>query len=573
MGDISETGTLLSQQTLHRLFQIAVALSAEQNIDTLLENIVQAGMDLCRADGGTLYLIDEDTKQLKFSIMQNNSLGIKMGGTSDREINFPPLYLYDPETNAPNYKNVATHCVLAAEIINVKDAYATDKFDFSGTQKFDESSGYHSQSFLTLPLKTRSGETIAVLQLINAQSPETNEVTYFTKEDEIILEALGSYAAVAIDNQLMVNAQRNLLESFLAVLAQTIDEKSVYLGGHCQQVPAIARMLAMAADSDDGAFKDFSMSEDDWYAFHLACWLHDCGRITIPTYLQEKTSKLQTVYNRIHEIRQRFEILRRDAHIEYLKKRLAGKNPPEALLNEFSLKTKELNEDFAFLAECNLGDKPMTDADEARLEKIARLTYHRYFDKTAGLSPMEMKNFENNPPPPENPREPVLQDAPEMISAEYNNGEIHALSAKEGVLTAEEQKRLDAHVVTTVKMLEAISFPKKLKNIVEYAGCHHEKVDGTGFPNGLTRDEMSVPARILAIADYYELLSATNRPHQKFRKLREIIAIMSEQARGGALDPDLFNLFLTSGVYKEYADQYLDAAQLEDVPVNEFLVK
>lgn len=573
MNDISETDALLSRQTLLRLFQIAVSLSAEQNIDILLENIVQAGKDLCHADGGTLYLIDGETKQLKFSILQNDTLGIKMGGTSDREINFPPLYLYDPETGAPNYKNVATHCVLTDEIINVKDAYATDKFDFSGTQKFDASSGYHSQSFLTLPLKTRSGDTIAVLQLINAQSPETGDVTYFTKEDEIIIETLGSYAAVAIDNQLMAEAQRNLLESFLAVLAQTIDEKSPYLSGHCQQVPAIARMLAMAADSDDGAFKDFSMSEDDWYAFHLACWLHDCGRITIPTYLQEKTSKLQTVYNRIHEIRQRFEILRRDAHIEYLKKRLANKNSPEALLNEFSLKTKELNEDFAFLAECNLGDKPMTDADEARLKKIARLTYHRYFDKTAGLPPMEMKNFENNPPPPENPREPVLQDAPEMISAEYNNGEIHALSAKDGVLTAEEQKRLDAHVVTTINMLESISFPKKLKNIVEYAACHHEKVDGTGFPNGLTRDQMSVPARILAIADYYELLSATNRPHQKFRKLREIIAIMSRQARDGALDPDLFNLFLTSGVYKEYADQYLDPSQLEDVSVSEFLVK
>ena len=562
----------LSQKTLYRLFETAISLSAEQNIDTLLEKIVLTARELCHADGGTLYLIDEENKRLKFSILQNDTLHTQMGGTSGNDINFPPLYLYDPETGEPNYKNVATYCVLADEIVNIDDAYSTDKFDFSGTKKFDQSSGYHSQSFLALPLRTHSGKTIAVLQLLNAQVPETGDVVPFTKESEVVLEALGSYAAVAIDNQMMADAQRSLLESFLAVLAQTIDEKSLSLGGHCQRVPVIARMLAFAADGDETVFKDFSMDEDDWYAFHLASWLHDCGKITIPTYIEEKSARLETVYNRIHEIRQRFEILRRDAHIEYLKKRLAGKTSSEVLLNEFSIRVKKLKDDFDFIARCNLSELPLKDADRDRLEKISKQTYHRYFDKKAGISQGELNKMGENLPPDENPKEALLEDSPEMMTEEYNRGEVYSLAAP-GIRTLEEETRLERHVETTVNMLQSISFPKSMSKIVEYACAHHEKVDGTGYPYGLTREEMSVPARILAIADYFEKISSATRSDQKVRNLRDIIAEMSERAKDGTIDPDLFNLFLTSKVYQEYAEQYMDISQIDYVPIEEYLVK
>ena len=319
-------------------------------------------------------------------------LGIGLAGveikdhiTDKKDVPFPPLHLYDPETNEPNFSNVSTYAALTGEIVNIADAYDTDQFDFSGTQKFDRKTGYRSKSFLTLPLKTRSGEVVAVLQLINART-SIGETIPFSKPAQKVIEALGSHAAVAIDNQLLVESQRNVLEAFLEVIARAIDDKSPYTGAHCQRVPVIARMLAMAAVMDaDGPFRDFEMNEDEWYAFHLASWLHDCGKVTTPEYVLDKATKLETISNRIHDIRARFEILRRDAHIDYLKKRLAGTAPKEELLKEFSARVKSLEDDFALLAKSNVGDVPLSEDEIARIRRIAQRTYYRHFDKTCLL--------------------------------------------------------------------------------------------------------------------------------------------------------------------------------------------
>jgi len=570
----AEETVSLSAEELDRLFDIGIALSSEQDMDVLMERILTTAQEFCNAEGGTLYLMDPEHNQLIFSVLRNDKLGIRMGGTSEKKTTpFPPLYLYDPETNEPNHSNISTYAALTEQIVNVKDAYDdSTPFDFSGTHKFDESSGYRSKSFLTVPLKTRTGQVVAVLQLINARA-SSGETIPFSKSVQRLVEALASHAAVAIDNQLLLTSQRNLLESFLEVIARAIDDKSLYTGAHCQRVPVIARMMAFAAEMDqDGPFKDFELSDNDWYAFHLASWMHDCGKMKIPEYILDKATKLETVNNRIHEIRARFEILYRDAHIEYLKKRLASAAPKEQLLGEFNARIKKLEDDFSFLAASNLGYTPLSDDDIQRIYEIGKQTYYRHFDKTLGLSWDEMDRIKDNMPPKVNPKEPLLEDRPDHVFGGCNRGEVHNLIIPRGTLTAEESKKINSHIDATIEMLKEIPFPSYVKNVVEYAAGHHEHMDGTGFPNHLKRNQMSIPARILGLADVFEALSASDRPYKKVKTLSEIVAIMSDMAKGGHLDPDLFNLFLTSGVYREYAEQYMQPEQLDDVNAEAYLV-
>ena len=570
----TEEQVSLSAKELDRLFDIGIALSSEQDMDVLLERILTTAQEFCNAEGGTLYLMDPEHNQLVFSVLRNDKLGIKMGGTSEKKTTpFPPLYLYNPETNEPNYSNISTYAALTEQIVNVKDAYDdSSRFDFSGTHKFDASSGYRSKSFLTVPLKTRTGQVVAVLQLINARA-SSGETIPFSKSVQRLVEALASHAAVAIDNQQLLTSQKNLLESFLEVIARAIDDKSLYTGAHCQRVPVIARMIAFAAEMDqDGPLKDFELTDNEWYAFHLASWMHDCGKMKIPEYILDKATKLETVSNRIHEIRARFEILYRDAHIDYLKKRLAQTAPKEQLVAEFNARIKKLENDFSFLADANLGYTPMSDEDIERVYEIGKQTYYRHFDKTLGLSWDEMDRIKDSMPPKTNPKEPLLEDRPDHVFGGCNRGEVHNLIIPRGTLTLEESKKINSHIDATIEMLKEIPFPSYVKNVVEYAAGHHEHMDGTGFPNHLKRDQMSIPARILGLADVFEALSASDRPYKKVKTLSEIVAIMSDMAKGGHLDPDLFNLFLTSGVYREYAEQYMQPEQLDDVNVDAYLV-
>ncbi|MCQ2914587.1 MAG: GAF domain-containing protein [Alphaproteobacteria bacterium] len=563
----------LSAQDLNKLLAIWKTLSDEKDTDVLLENILTTARDFANAEGGTLYLMDSIEEQLTFSIIQNERLGTKMGGTSDiKKIPFPPLYLYNQETGKPNHSNISTYAALTGEIVNVADAYDSTKFDFSGTKKFDETSGYHSKSFLCVPLKTAMGQVVAVLQLINARSKDGSTVA-FSPFVQKMVESLASGAAVALNNKLLLESQRKVLEAFVSVLASAIDKKSPYTAMHSQRVPVIASMLLSAALTDDNStFRDLDISEDDMYSLNLAAWLHDCGKIMTPEYVLNKSTKLEAMTNRIHEIRTRFEVLRRDAHIDYLKKRLANTAPAEKLATEFQAKVKKLEADFAFLAEVNQDTRPLNYEDIGRIQKISQQTYCRYFDKTLGLSYDEQQRVDKLKIPKVNPKERLLEDAPEQIYGGFNHGEVHNLSISKGTLTAEEQKKVNAHIDETISMLQQIPFPDNTRNIVEYASCHHEHVDGTGYPNHLTKDQMSVPARILCVADVYETLSSTDCPYKKMKPLSQIIAIMSDMAKSGHLDPDLFNLFLKSGVYKDYASVHLKDEQIDDFNIETFLV-
>ena len=576
-----------------KLIDIGIALSAERDHDRLMEMILLEAKSLCNADGGTLYLrTGEDS--LKFEIMRNDSLDIAMGGTTGKEIEFAALRMFDAKSGKPNHKNVATHVALTGESVNVTDAYKTTRFDFSGTKKFDKGTGFRSESFFTAPMKNHDGDVIGVLQLLNAQDPETGKVVPFSPGIEPLVEALTSQAAVALDNQNLIDAQRALLDAFIELIASAIDAKSPYTGGHCQRVPELTKMLVRAAcDSEDAPFNGFDLTENEWYELHIAAWLHDCGKVTTPEYVVDKATKLETIYDRIHEVRTRFEVLKRHAEIEYLKALLDGKGKPAKLKKDFDKRLAQLDDDFEFIAECNMGGEFMADERVDRVKRIAAMKWQRTLDDRIGLSHDESKRKERAPkkklPVEENlladKEEHVIERQPHEIMADdnkfgfklnvpedkYNLGEVYNLCIGRGTLTAEELFKINDHMVQTIIMLEQLPFPKHLKRVPEYAGGHHETLIGTGYPRRLTKADMSIPARAMAIADIFEALTAADRPYKKAKTLSESVRIMSFMKKDQHIDPDLFALFLNNGVFTEYAEKFLLPEQIDDVDIGQFL--
>jgi len=532
---MAETSDNLFQR-LDQLNEIGAALSSERDIDRLLEKILLVAKTITHADGGTLYRVTEDRRALRFEIVRNDTLGIAFGGTSGNPITFPDLPL-QADDGTPNNSMVAAYAAINDKTVNIADAYSEAGFDFSGTRKFDARTGYRSQSFLTVPMKNHEREIIGVLQLINSIHPETGGVAPFSRAEQRLAESLASQAAIALTNRQLISQLEVLFESFINLINLAIDEKSPYTGGHCQRVPALTMMIAEAVNATtEGPLADFTMSESDLYELKIAGLLHDCGKVTTPVHVVDKATKLQTIFDRIALIDTRFEVLKRDAEIAALRKMLDLRAPADeaaeaACLEACRRQIEALDDERAFLHRANVGSEAMRPEDQQRVRDIG--TRH-VWRTPAG----EMADF---------------------LSAD----EIENLSIRSGTLTAAEREIINYHIVATIKMLEALPWPKHLKNVPEYAGGHHERMDGKGYPKGLTRDQMSLQARMMGIADIFEALTARDRPYKSGMKLSQAIEIMKKFAAGGHIDPDLFDIFLKQGVYRRYAEKFLDPAQID----------
>ncbi|MDD5481015.1 HD family phosphohydrolase [Rhodoferax sp.] len=523
---------------LEQLNDIGASLSKERDITRLLEKILLAAKTITHADGGTLYRMLEDGKTLRFEILRTDSLGIAMGGTAAEDMNFPDLALYNSSGQA-NDTLVAAYAAIHRVTVNIDDAYTEPNFDFSGTRAFDQRTGYRSQSFLTVPLRNHEGDVIGVLQLINAQRPGSSEVVAFSAADQSLAESLASQAAIALSNRLLLTQVEELFEAFIGLINLAIDEKSHYTGGHCQRVPELTMMLAEAADqATEGPLADFHMSDLDRYELKIAGLLHDCGKITTPVHVVDKATKLHTLFDRIGLIDTRFEVLKRDAEIATLRQQLALRPVVDAAA-EAALRSQNqaalaaLEDDRAFLRQANIGGEVMSDADVARVREI-------------GTS----RSWRN----------------PDGVQTRFlTSDELENLCIRKGTLTADERDIINYHIVATIKMLEKLPWPRHLKNVPEYAGGHHERMDGRGYPKGLTRDQMSVQARIMGIADIYEALTAADRPYKPGMKLSQAMGIMANFKADGHIDPDLFDIFLQQGVYRRYAEKFLNPLQLDAV--------
>jgi HD-GYP domain-containing protein (c-di-GMP phosphodiesterase class II) len=519
---------------IDRLNEIGIALSAESDTPKLLELIMMGAKALTEADGGSLYFLNEG--ELSFEIISNDSLNIQMGGTSGNEITFPAIPLV--VNGEDNHSNVVTHCVLTGETINIADAYHEDGFDFTGTRNFDSNTGYRTQSMLTFPLKDHEHEIIGVLQLINARDVDTGEVIEFSALDQQLAESLASQAAVALTQQRLISELQTLFESFIRMIASAIDDKSPYTGGHCRRIPVLTMMLADAVHaSTDGPLRNFRITDKDRYELETAAWLHDCGKVVTPEYVMDKATKLETIYDRIHTLEPRFEVLRRDAEIEYLQACLKsnGSAAPDTKLYDCYQQTcQRLTDDLEFLRNANMGAEFMSEEHIARVRQIAQL---QWVDASGE-------------------KRPILTD-----------DEVMNLCIQRGTLNDAEREVINNHIVATIKMLESLPFPKDLQNVPEYAGGHHEKMDGTGYPRGLKRNEMSVQARIMAIADIFEALTASDRPYKKGKKLSECLKIMGFMKQDEHIDPDIFEIFIKNRVYLEYAEEFLDPEQIDEIDV------
>jgi HD-GYP domain-containing protein (c-di-GMP phosphodiesterase class II) len=516
-----------------QLNEIGASLSSERNIDRLLENILLAAKAITHADGGTLYRVSEDQRSLRFEIVRTDSLNIAYGGTTGEPISakFKNLPLYG-EDGQPNNSLIAAYSAIQAETVNIGDAYAAAGFDFSGTRKFDEVTGYRSTSFLTVPLKNHENEIIGVLQLINAIDPVSGAVQVFSDADQRLAESLASQAAVALTNRLLVSQLEALFESFITLINLAIDEKSPYTGGHCQRVPSLTMMLAEAADAcSDGPLAAFKLNDKDRYELKIAALLHDCGKVTTPVHVVDKATKLQTIFDRIQMIDTRFEVLRRDAELVMCRAVMAGAEPAAAAA-QWQAQCLALDDDRDFIRRVNVGGESMRPEDQARVQAISK----RYrWVNTAGVE-----------------------------SDFFTDDELENLTIRAGTLTQAERETINYHIVATIKMLESLPWPKHLKRVPEYAGGHHERMDGKGYPKGLTREQMSVPARIMGIADIFEALTARDRPYKPAMKVSEAMRILGNFCKNGHIDPDLFAIFVRQKVYLDYARQFLEPSQIDD---------
>lgn len=549
------------------LLKLNNLLIAEKDFTVVIENIMDTAANICNADCGFFYTLNDDNF-LSLDYSFNKSQRTALRG-SDNLTLFQTVYL--PERKTKNPKSVVETCYFNNEVVNTANLYGSPDLDNSFFVAYDETNAYRTISVLTLPIVSRKENIVGIAQFVNPQDYNGKTVV-FTSEMQKTVQSVLSLAGLVLENRRMNEAYGQLLESFIEVLARAIDAKSPYTGAHCQRVPVIARLLATAAvQEESGPLRNFEMSPEDWYALHIASWLHDCGKVTTPEYIVDKATKLETINNRIHEIRNRFEILRRDAHIDYLKKRLKNSDTQENLQNEFVARVQKLEDDFNFVADCNIGDTPLTDKDVARLQQIAQIKFIRYFNRMKGLSWAERDAISDvelfSHPSYEN----LLQNRDDQINAPFNRGELYNLTIRSGTINKKEREKINEHIVVTIDMLKALPFPKELANVVEYAGAHHERVDGHGYPNGLTGEQMSIPAKIMAIADIFEALTANDRPYKEPKKLSKVLAIMQHMKNSGHIDPDLYEVFIRSKVYEEYAAQYISPEQIDAVNPEDYL--
>ncbi|MRW89329.1 GAF domain-containing protein [Duganella sp. FT80W] len=519
-------------ERLDQLTELSVQLGSNHDTDVLLERILLVAKRMTNADGGTLYRPSEDKRYLNFHILLNDTLQTHQGGSSGVPVTAGSVPLFD-DNGEKNLTAVAAYAAHFGLSVNIEDVYKADVFNFSGMVKFDQLRNYHSQSFLTVPMSDHEGVLVGVLQLINSKDSETGAIRAFTPTDQRFIEALSAQAAVALTHQRLIAQLEELLEALVNLINIGIDEKSPYTGRHCQFVPELTMMLAEAVhETGSGPLADFHMTDADRKELWLAGLLHDCGKITTPVHVVDKATKLETIFDRIALIDTRFEVLLRDAEIAALKRKLEPGADTAAIDAELAQLQASLREEREFLRVANVGGEGMKPDDQERVRAIAQRRW-------------------------------IGPDGAER--AFLDEDELLNLTIRFGTLTDAERKEINNHIVMTIKMLEALPWPKHLKNVPEYAGGHHERMDGKGYPRGLTKDQMSVQARVMAIADIFEALTAKDRPYKKGKMLSESLRILGNFSLNGHIDPDLFDIFIRKKIYLEFAHKNMDEKQIDDI--------
>ena len=518
---------------IQTIANIGIRLGAAEDLTSLLNTILEEAIRLTNSDGGSLYLLKED--HLEFEIVKNHSLKINYGGPHDPMV---------PEYFKPIPMNGAIHnvCVWVAQTqrtANIPDVSTNTDFDFSGTRRADQINNYKSVSFLTVAMKDHEAKTVGVLQLINALDNNGVPIPFDTDRQHLV-EALSGMAAVAINNYLLQQEMSLLLDSFMSLIAEAIDEKSEYTGEHCRRVPWIVMALAERVhDTRQGPFANVQFTSEDMYELRVASWLHDVGKIAIPEYVVDKATKLETIYDRINEVHIRGDLLRankREAHLQRqldaykdtsLSEEIRQQKIDESAI-QLQQEIQEIDEAIVFLEESNIGGEFMDESRQNRVKEIGKWQITR----TSKDGTSQFKNL-------------------------LNGDFIRNLCISRGTLTPEERAIIQNHMQITINMLEKLPFPRHLRRVPEFAGGHHETMIGTGYPRGLRKEDMSVQARMMAIADIFEALTASDRPYKPAKKLSVALEILGGFKKRNHIDPDLFDVFIQEEVYMDYAKEFM----------------
>ncbi len=587
----SKTESLISTQgKLEKLIKAGLALSAEKNISNLITLIFDSAKDLVNADGGVIYLKESD--KLAVELISLNSSSLVLGGLSEHPA--PRVIVVPGIMDFLQKDSVLYH---ACKAYKNKEIILTSnqKLSLFPTGLDKEPTDYIINSTISAPIITRGDEILGVIQLFNPSKEYIQNIsmTEFHATNGL-LSSLVAQAAVGLDNRNLVNSLKETFNSLIKVIAASIDSKSPYTGGHCTRVPVLAEMITHAVnDTNEGPLKEFKVeTEEEWRQIWIAAWIHDCGKIITPEYVVDKATKLETIYNRIHEIRMRFEVLRRDSEIKYYKKRAEGETDIQLLKKELEQELEQLEKDFSFVAQSNIGGEFMSDEDIEKIKKISERTWVRNYSDRIGISIEELKRKNEGTEDKVPSTEKLLADKPEQLiprtkkylnikdslgnpivtpKNEYNRGEIYNLCINRGTLTAEDRFKINEHTLVGIEMLEQIPFPENLSRVPEIAASHHETLVGTGYPLKKSKINLSVEARILAIADIFEALTASDRPYKKAKKISEALKIMKFMCDNQSIDCDIFNIFLQRGVFTEYAQKFLSPDQCDNVEISDFL--
>ena len=510
-------------EQIRRLTRIGTALSAERNIERLFEMIVEGAREFTGADGGTLYITSDDETALQFAIVQTETLHVRMGGTGGK-ITWKPVRLMNSE-GLPNHGNVSAHVALTGDTVNIPDVYDAEGFDFQGTRNFDAQTGYRSKSMLVVPMKNHENDIIGVLQLLNARDEERNEVVSFSAECQEMTESLASQAAVALSNNRLIHDLEALMESFIRAIATAIDEKSPYTGGHVRRVADLTMAIARKInDATDGPYADIRFSDDQMKELQTTAWLHDVGKVTTPECVVDKATKLETIFDRIELLRLRFELCGLQARLRRLNKDADFESA--ATDNDDGIEPI-LREEFRFLSEANRGSERMSDEMMDRVRTIAGRTWNLDGKTEPLLSPEEVEN----------------------------------LNIRQGTLSSKERDIIQNHAAMTYKILSQLPFPKKMRHVPDYAAAHHKTLNGRGYPRDLDVTRIPLQARILALADVFEALTAKDRPYKKGKTLSEAMHTLKMMVKDGHIDPDLFALFQKEEIPLDYARRELSLQQ------------
>jgi HD-GYP domain-containing protein (c-di-GMP phosphodiesterase class II) len=520
---------------------LLIELASTNDTQEIIERILNEAKALTHSEGGTLYLMDDenpDKPQLKFEIINNDKLNIHMGGKNGRSIPFPCIPLTEPDGSL-NEHNVAAYSANTKEVVNIPDVYLSQDFDFSGARAFDNKTQYRTKSVLTLPLLNHQHDVIGVLQLINSRHPDTHHVIPFSERYVPLLKGLALYAAIALNNQILVQDLKNLLDAFIRAIAKAVDAKSPHTSGHCQRVPLIMEMIAQACCDDKEIFNSFNLDDDGWYELRVSAWMHDCGKLATPDTVLNKATKLHKMIDGLTTIETRFATLKQTKKVELLTALMIQPELKDTLTATYDVCIADIDADLEFVRVSNKGGEFMTEESKLRIEKIAK---RQWIDAGGQHQPMLDKD------------------------------EVYNLCIERGTLNTQERQIINNHMTVTIDMLEELPFPKNLRQVPEYAGGHHEKMNGSGFPKGLTREQMSIPARMMSIADIFEALTAKDRPYKDPMKISLSLTIMKRMVEDNHIDPDLFQLFVKSRVWEKYAKQVLSPEQLDVTDVTPYLI-